>query len=92
MSKISEVQQKVDTIRDVMQNNMKIAIARGDALDDMELKSVDLENNANRFKSSSSSLRSKLCMKNAKSVLIIGSLVACIFALIGITIWYGKNN
>lgn len=90
-NKLDATRQKVDDLKDVMHKNIEIVIDRGQKIDDLEQKAVDLEHGASKFKDNSSALKSKMRWQYWRNVALI---VLVVLILLGILIGaiYASTN
>jgi hypothetical protein len=89
--KLKEVQLQVKEIQSVMQNNIELAIQRGDNLDEMNTRAVLLHEDAKIFSKKSSNLSSQMCWSKYKLYIIIFLIISIIIAFILIVIYSMKN-
>ena len=84
--KLHQVDLKLKETKEVLNKNIEICIQNGEQLDELEEKTVDLENGALKFKKLSRTLKQRYCIKNAKSMACI---IFIILVIIGILIGLG---
>ena len=80
-NKINEVNEKLDKVKMVMHDNIDVALKNCAKLENMEIKSEELLQQAGVFKTQTRELRNKLWWKNMRSKLIIATVV---FIIVGI--------
>jgi hypothetical protein len=85
--KIAAVQTKIDAVRDVMSNNMELAITRGERLETIEQKSDVLLEDANKFQSQSAATKKMFCRRNVRNMIIIAVIAA---VMLGLIIWAAR--
>lgn len=79
---VQQVDQRIKETTQIMRHNIDICIERGEKLEDLEEKSIELDNGAMRFKKVSRTLRQKLCMDNAKKTCCIVSAIITIILIV----------
>jgi hypothetical protein len=87
--KLASVQDKIDTVRGVMQNNMQMALDRGERLEVIEQKSDVLLEDSNKFQASAKATRQMFCRRHWRNVLIITILATVLLALV---IWWASGG
>jgi hypothetical protein len=89
---LKEVQTKVEEVKIQMGDNMQKLLVRGEELENLEVKSLELEKNANIFKRGAVALKRKMCCQHYKyvflSILIVLIVIVIILALAGV---FSKN-
>jgi hypothetical protein len=75
--KLDGLKREVDDVRVIMVNNLEKTLKRGEDIDDMLIKSEELEHSANTFQRASKVLKKKMCCQNFKSSVTL-TLVAVI--------------
>ncbi len=92
-SKLKDVRKQVETVVEIMRDNVEKAIVRDQKVNDLEDKSDALREGALRFESRSKKLKRQMCRKNAKFWGIL-LLVIAVFLIIIIIIatQHAKNN
>ena len=92
-NKINEVNEKLDKVKMVMHNNIDVALQNCAKLENMEIKSEELLQQAGVFKTQTKELRNKLWWKNMRGKLILAFIVITIFGIItAIFVVYTKKN
>ena len=86
MSKLNDVDKKLKETTTILQKNIDVCIERGERLEDLQLKSEELENEAKRFKTVSRTLKQRLCKQNLKITCFIISVILFVIALLVISI------
>jgi len=81
-SKITTAQNKVEEVKAVMRENVDLALANVDKLQDMEEKSSELERESKSFSRGATKLARSMKCKNIKIVLIFILLVLAVLAAI----------
>lgn len=82
-SKIAQVQQKVDQVKDVMKDNVKKALDNVEQLDQMELKSEEFEKQAKQFQSNSNKVYKRMRCQNRKvTAMIVGVILFVLLIII----------
>lgn len=82
IDKLFEVTNKINQVKDVMHDNINIALENTIKLESIELKSEELQQSAGLFRVSTRDLKNKMWWKNFKMKLIIFSIVAIILTII----------
>jgi hypothetical protein len=91
--KVAEVKYKVNQVRDIMHDNINLALENTTKLETIELKSEELQQSAGIFKKNASELRKKMWWKNFKMKAAIFLIIASILAIvISIAVYVSKNN
>jgi hypothetical protein len=91
--KLAEVKYKVNQVRDIMHDNINLALENTTKLETIELKSEELQQSAGIFKKNASELRKKMWWKNFKMKAAIFLIIASILAIvISIAVYVSKNN
>ena len=92
-NKVAEVKYKVNQVRDIMHDNINLALENTTKLETIELKSEELQQSAGIFKKNASDLRKKMWWKNFKMKAALFLIVAAILAIItAIAVYVSKNN
>lgn len=73
-NKISDTKQQVDTVIEIMKDNMNKVIERDQKLEDMETRTEELQDGARRFNKISTKLKHKMWCKNMKFIIILASI------------------
>jgi hypothetical protein len=91
--KVAEVKYKVNQVRDIMHDNINLALENTTKLETIELKSEELDQSAGIFKKNASELRKKMWWKNFKMKAAIFLIIASVLAIvISIAVYISKNN
>jgi hypothetical protein len=91
--KLAEVKYKVNQVRDIMHDNINLALENTTKLETIELKSEELQQSAGIFKKNASELRKKMWWKNFKMKAAFFLIIASILAIIiSIAVYVSKNN
>ncbi|XP_003747368.1 vesicle-associated membrane protein 2 [Galendromus occidentalis] len=80
--KLEEVKQQVDDVVDIMHDNLKSVMQRGDNLTDLSSRADQLEENAKAFEKQAVTLKRKQWWQNMKMKIILGIILAVIIAII----------
>lgn len=83
---VREMQSKVDEVKDVMVQNVKKVMDRGEKLDDLMDRAEDLEIKADQFRSTTKEVRKKFWWQNMRMKLIIAASLILIITVIVIII------
>jgi hypothetical protein len=81
--KMDATRQKLDEVKLTMHKNIEVVIERGQKLEDLEEKAIDLELGATKFKDGSEALKKKMRWQYWRNVALI---VLVVLALLGILI------
>lgn len=93
IDKLTKVQQKVNSVKSVMQENIEIALQNCVKLDTLERQAEELAQASNIFKDTTRKLRSKLWWKNMQMRIIIGLIIFVILGIIiGITVGISQQD
>lgn len=87
VGKSAKVQKQVDEVKGIMQKNVSDAMARGEQLEDLEAKTLALEEGSKSFAKNSKQVSSNLWWKNAKYWAIIVGIIVAIILVIVLVIW-----
>ncbi|XP_015192175.1 vesicle-associated membrane protein 8 isoform X2 [Lepisosteus oculatus] len=82
MSKLEEVQVQVNDVKGVLKDNINKVLERGERLDDLIVKTDDLQATADSFQKTSTRVARKMWWKNTKMMIIIAVVVIVIIILI----------
>lgn len=82
IDKLLQVTNKINQVKDVMHDNINIALENTVKLETIELKSEELQQSAGLFRVSARDLKNKMWWKNFKMKLIIFSIIAIILTII----------
>ena len=85
--KIKQAQQEVDEVVDLMKVNVDKVLDRDQKLSELDERADALKFGAQQFENTASGIESKYWWMNKKWQIIIGCLVAAIFAIILILIF-----
>ncbi|XP_078072945.1 vesicle-associated membrane protein 8 [Mustelus asterias] len=80
--KLSNLQGQVDDVRGIMSQNIEKVLERGERLDDLIIKTDDLQATADSFQKTSTKIARKMWWKNTKMIIIIVVIVVVIIILI----------
>jgi len=86
-SKLKEVQTKVDEVKNVMRDNVDMAIGNVEKLEEMESKSVMLDDQSRAFAKKSAGVKRMMRCRNYKMVAIVTTVIIIILVILGIIIW-----
>lgn len=88
---IERVQSQIQDTQRVMQDNIHLAIQRGQDFNDLDGKSVMLENESMRFKEKSSAVKRNMCVQYYRQIAIIILIAIGIIGFISLMIYLGKK-
>lgn len=80
--KAHEVKQEVDEVVDIMSQNIKKVVERGENLEDLEAKTDALQQSSKTFKTSANKVKRKMWWKNMKFTIILSIILIAIITLI----------
>jgi hypothetical protein len=73
-NKLDDTKKQVDTVIDIMKDNINKVLQRDEKLGDMESRTEELRDGASRFQKVSTKLKQKLWCKNMKFVIILAAI------------------
>lgn len=77
MGRMAMVNEKVDSVKQVMANNIDLILERGEKLEDLNEEATRWEELASSFKKNARKLRRIQMWQNAKHGLVLGTAVTC---------------
>ena len=81
--KITDLNNEINSVVDVMMDNMDKVLARGDRVDTLAAKSTTLADQAQTFQKKSTELKRSLCLKNAKmTAMLVGGVLAVLLIIL----------
>ncbi|XP_062899511.1 vesicle-associated membrane protein 8 [Mobula hypostoma] len=80
--KLSNLQSQVNDVKGIMTHNIEKVLDRGERLDDLIIKTDDLQATADSFQKTSTKIARKMWWKNTKMIIIIVVIVVVIIILI----------
>lgn len=81
--KITDLNNEINNVVDVMMDNMDKVLARGDRVDTLHSKSTTLAEQAQTFQTKSTALKRSLCLRNAKmTAMIVGGVLAVLLVIL----------
>ena len=80
--KLDGLKKEVEDVRIIMVNNIEKTIKRGEDLDEMLIKSEELQHSANIFQRASRVLKKKMCCDNFKSGMTLTIVVMVLISLL----------
>ena len=83
---VSKLQTKVDTVQEVMTQNVEKLLQRGDGLDDLQGRSEELAMNSIQFQRTAGKLRRKIMWKSVKLWVVIIVIITIILVIIAVLI------
>lgn len=92
-NKLDEVKYKVSLVKDVMHDNINLALENTTKIESIEVKSEELQQVAGLFKRNASDLRKKMWWKNFRMKAAIFFIFASILSIIiGVAVYVSKSN
>jgi hypothetical protein len=73
-NKLDDTKKQVDTVIDIMKDNINKVLQRDEKLGDMENRTDELRDGANRFQKTSTKLKQKLWCKNMKFIIVLAAI------------------
>lgn len=86
-NKLIDTKKQVDTVVEIMRDNVDKVLQREQKLDDMETKTEELKDGSSRFVRVSTKLKHKMWCKNMKFVVILGVIFLILLMIILIIIF-----
>ncbi|XP_072410037.1 vesicle-associated membrane protein 8 isoform X3 [Chiloscyllium punctatum] len=80
--KLANLQGQVNDVKGIMSQNIEKVLERGEKLDDLIIKTDDLQASADTFQKTSTKIARKMWWKNTKMIIIIVVIVVIIIILI----------
>ncbi|XP_072110500.1 vesicle-associated membrane protein 8 [Mobula birostris] len=80
--KLSNLQSQVNDVKGIMTHNIEKVLDRGERLDDLIIKTDDLQATADSFQKTSTKIARKMWWKNTKMIIIIVVIVVVIIIFI----------
>ena len=90
--KLKTVQEKTAEVALIVRKNVEDALARGDKLDEIEEKSVELEKHSKKFQLNASSLQRQMACKKYKMTILIAVILLVIIAIISLYIYLSTRS
>ena len=81
-SKLAMVNQKLNTTKEIMADNIEMALARDESLQVLHAKSEETNMMARHFKKRAKQVKRFKMMQNAKNGLVLGTAVTAVTAII----------
>jgi hypothetical protein len=82
MDKLANVQAKVEGVKSVMASSINQALKNTEKLEDIDDKAVVLADSANKFKSSTGSLKRNMQWRYIRMIILMTLLVGAVLAII----------
>jgi vesicle-associated membrane protein 2 len=86
-NKLDDTKQQVNTVIDIMKDNMEKVLQRDEKLTDIEDKADDLQDKSQRFQKLSTKLKQQMLCKNIKFMVAIGIVVLFLLLIILLIIY-----
>lgn len=90
--KIKRVQGQIHDTQKVVQDNIHHAIQRGQQLNDLDDKSIQLENESVRFKERSKAVKKNMCFNRYRQMAILILVGLGVVALISLLIYFAARK
>ena len=81
-NKLDDTKKQVDTVIDIMKDNIEKVLQRDQKLGDIENQTEELQSGANRFQKVSTKLKQKLWCKNMRFVMILSAIFLILIMVI----------
>ena len=81
-NKLDDTKHQVDTVIDIMKDNMGKVLQRDEKLGDIENKADELQDGAKRFQKVSKKLKQKMLCKNIKFIAVLGIVILFLILII----------
>lgn len=79
---LKDVMEKEKVVRGIMEQNIRKAVERGMQIDEIELKSIQLQEDADRFHTGTQRVQRHFCRRHYIGVCLISCMVAFLLAII----------
>eukprot|EP01059_Diplonema_ambulator_P002457 TRINITY_DN12093_c0_g1_i1.p1 TRINITY_DN12093_c0_g1~~TRINITY_DN12093_c0_g1_i1.p1 ORF type:complete len:220 (+),score=87.35 TRINITY_DN12093_c0_g1_i1:82-741(+) len=79
---IKTIQNQMDEVKDIMSKNIEAVIDRGEKIENLVQKSIELDTEAGQFRKGSKSLKNKMRWRNIRLILIIVFVVLILLLII----------
>ncbi len=79
---IESIQDKLDTVKIKMNENIQFALKNTDKIEDIQQKSELLSESSNTFREKSNNLKSKMCSKYWKQNIMISFIILLVIIII----------
>ncbi|AYV80658.1 MAG: vesicle-associated membrane protein 7B [Harvfovirus sp.] len=89
-AKLKSVQLKIDDVKVAVQENVALTLKRGEHIDDVEGKSIILEEESRKFKKQSEELARKMWWRNFRLKAMITGLILAVLIIIILIAIYSK--
>ena len=73
-NKLDDTKKQVDTVIDIMKDNIEKVLQRDEKLGDMESRTEELRDRASRFQKVSTKLKHKMLCKNLKFIIVLATI------------------
>jgi len=91
-SKTQAIKKDLDDVTDIMKKNVEKVMSNMDTLEDVEWKTMEMRENASRFKNASRKVNVMMCLQNYKLLALIILIVIIVLAVIIIPIAIHFSN
>lgn len=81
-NKLDDTKKQVDTVIDIMKDNIEKVLQRDEKLTDIESRSEELQDGASRFQKVSTKLKHKMWCKNMKFIIVLASIFLILIMII----------
>jgi hypothetical protein len=81
-NKLDDTKKQVDTVIDIMKDNIEKVLQRDEKLTDIESRSEELRDGASRFQKVSTKLKHKMWCKNMKFIIILAAIFLFLIMII----------
>ncbi|XP_014670529.1 PREDICTED: vesicle-associated membrane protein 7-like [Priapulus caudatus] len=91
VNKVTKLQSQVDSVKEIMQENIEKVLQRGDKLEELESKASDLESNSSTFRSQTRKVVRKMWWKNTRMTIILAMVAVGLVAILTVIILYATG-
>jgi len=85
--KIAQISAKTDAVKGQLQDNISDMLARGEKLEDIQVKAETLENQSQTYEKKAKEVKDVMCWQSYRNLIIIFVILAIIGLVIGLSIW-----
>jgi len=86
--KVERVQSQVDEVVGIMHSNIGKVLERGEKIEELDLKTVELQSQAKIFKKGAKRVRKQMWCRNLKLNMIIGGICFLILIAIALSLYF----
>eukprot|EP00029_Vermamoeba_vermiformis_P004076 TRINITY_DN14604_c0_g1_i1.p1 TRINITY_DN14604_c0_g1~~TRINITY_DN14604_c0_g1_i1.p1 ORF type:complete len:211 (-),score=62.28 TRINITY_DN14604_c0_g1_i1:110-742(-) len=82
MDKVKAIQKEIDSVKDIMMENIDHVLKRGERLEDLMNKTDEMANEADQFRRGATKLKNAMWWKNVRLMIILAVVVIIIILII----------